>query len=353
MDAVPRAKRAKACSDDAEDDGAATTPTTAAKQIAELQAELERRKIEHDNAVRDLSRRHEQVVRDLKGEKIAMEECHDQVVRELKGKCSDLKAGHSGLKGSYSDALNWAYSETTVQRDHWLEKGHTDEYADAMGSLLNTFKHIIKDLRTGTVGESIEVRFDLQDDDGRSVTTDHDEVLMPYWRELANALIHWSEYHAGEEALHVIICCVETPNAVLDVLSLAMKRSKVRAFGIVSDGHSRPCKLDEFIVDMIHSNHEVTTVGFHSVVLSNEEWKTICDAIRARDVGKTSTMELSQFHECFVDGISDEALKDILTSNAVWVSLGGNGMSSREASIIAEFLNSNPPLARLSLKNSQ
>ncbi|EJK44149.1 hypothetical protein THAOC_37338 [Thalassiosira oceanica] len=177
---------------------------------------------------------------------------------------------------------------------------------------------------------------------------------MSYWKELANALIHWSGYHAGEETLQVTICCVETPNAVLDVLSLAMKRSKVRAFGFTGDGSPKTWRFAKFIVDMIHSNHEVTTVGFHSVVLSNQEWKTICNSIRIRSAQQhASMMDSFQLTKCFVDGISDEVLKDILTSNDAGVFLKRNGMSSREASIIAEFLGSNPPLARLCLMENR
>ena len=350
---VPR-KKAKTCSDDTEDNGASTL--TAAQQIAELQAELER----------------------CKRDKITTEQRHNEVVRDLKGSYSDLKASYSdlkenysdalewalqaaelqaehnrvvkGLKGSYSDALEWAHSINTVPRDHWLEKGHTEEYADAIEEFLDALKQTIKDLRTGTVGERIVAGFNLQDEEDQCVTADHDAVLMPYWKELANALIHWSEYHAGEETLQVFVACIETPDAVLDVLCPAIKQSKVKVLGFVSDGTPKPWKLAEFVKDVIQTNHKVTTVGFDSVVLSNKEWKTICNSIRIRNAQHESIIRRFELTECFVDGVNTEVLKGILTSNIVEADLEGNGMSSREAPIIAEHLASNPPLARLFLK---
>ena len=306
---VPR-KRAKTCpGGDLKDDGGASA--TAAQQIAELQAELDK----------------------CKRENIAAEERHDQVVRNL--------------KGSYSDALEWAHSAKTVPRDHWLEKGHTEEYADAMEELLDTFKHIIKELRKGTVGARFPVQFKLQDDDDHRVTADHDAALMPYWKELANALLHWSQYHANEETLGLSFFGIDTPDAVLDVLNPVIKQSNVESFGLVSDGRPKTWKFAEFIEDIIMTNHKMTGVGFKNVVLSNEEWTSICDVIRMN--AQASAMHRIQLTECFVDGMTTDVLKGILTTNLAELRLDGNGMSSLEASVIAEHLNFNPSLARLHL----
>ncbi|EJK71992.1 hypothetical protein THAOC_06516, partial [Thalassiosira oceanica] len=320
-------------------DGGVKTPT-AAQQIAELQVELKRVYSVDDG---DATSTTTQQILDLeaelercKREKLERGERHDQVVRDL--------------KTSYSDAFEWAYSVKArpQYQVHWLGKGHTDEYVDAIESLLNTFKRIVKELRTGSVGARISVKFELQDD-GHRVTAAHDYMLMPYWKELANALVHWSEYHAGKETLEISIICIETPDAVLDVLRPALKRSRVKYVGFVNDGTPKSWTLAEFIGDIIRTNHGVTSVGFGKVVLSNEEWKAICNAIRTRNVEQTSIMDYFKLTECFGGGMSDEALKDILTSNAVEVGLESNGLSSREVPVIAQHLNSNSSLARLYL----
>ncbi|EJK54981.1 hypothetical protein THAOC_25340, partial [Thalassiosira oceanica] len=291
---------------------------TAARQIAELQAELER----------------------CRREKVATEERHNKRVRDL--------------KKSYSDALEWAYSVKPIPREHWLEKGYAEEYADAMDEFQDTFKQTIKELRTGTAGERIEVKVvsRLQDEEDLEVSADHDDVLMPYWKEFANAIVHWSEYHAGEATLQVVIRRIETPDAVLDVLCPAIKKSKVRAFGFTGDGSPKTWRFAKFIGDIIRTNHGLTSLGFHSVTLSNEEWKTIYNTIRMR-YSQASIMRGFQLTNCFVGGISSELLRDVLTSNAKGINLEGNGMSSNESPIIAEFLASNPPLTSLLLKGNR
>ncbi|EJK57082.1 hypothetical protein THAOC_22912, partial [Thalassiosira oceanica] len=129
-------------------------------------------------------------------------------------------------------AIEWALTVKSIPRDHWLEKGHTGEYAGAMEEFLVSFTDTIKELRTGelwtgTRSPRIDIRFALFDEEDHEVTADHDDVLMPYWMELAKALIHWSEYHASDESLAITIDHIETPDAVLDVLRLAIKQSKV------------------------------------------------------------------------------------------------------------------------------
>ena len=339
MEVAPK-KKAKTCPDHGIADGAKTP--TAAEQIAELQAELVRRKTEHDQelqaeldkckreksameerhnqTVRDLSRRHDQVVCDLVGEKNTMEERHDQVVRDL--------------KGSYSAALEWAYSVETIPREHWLEKGHTEDYADAMETFLDELKVIIKGLRTGEicVRFGVTIAFGLRDEEGYRINGGHDDALMPYWSELANALIHWSKYHANRETLGLSFYYyyIDTPDAVLDVLRPAIKQSKVKYISFKDDGTPKTWKFAEFMEDIIQTNHTLTRVGFNGIVLSIKGWKAICNAIRIRNAGQASAMQLFQLFDYFDDGMNIEVLKEILTSTTasgdkemeVW--LGGN-----------------------------
>ena len=201
-----------------------------------------------------------------------------------------------------SDALEWAYSVGTAPIDHWIEKGHTEEYADAMEVLLDRFKFIVKELRTGTVGGRVSVSFYLEDEDGREIVADHDDALMPYWKEFANALVHWSEYHANGTTLNLSIRRIETPDAVLDVLHPAIKQSRVEYVGFVSDGSTKTWKLPEFIEDIIHTNHQVTEVGFNSIGLSKKAWMMMCNAIRMRNAQRTHIMSVV-LQQCFVGGI--------------------------------------------------
>ena len=176
---------------------------------------------------------------------------------------------------------------------------------------------------------------------------------MPYWKELANAIRHWSDYHADDETLEFLIGFIETPDAVLDVLRPVIKRSSVKYVGFISDSTPKTWKLAEFIEDVIQTNHKLTEVGFGQIRLSNEEWIRICSVVKTRSAQQSSIMGHFGLTRCFVVGIDTEVLKGILTCNNIEIHMEFNGMSSREASIIAEFLNSNRPLAHLCLSGNR
>ncbi|EJK43786.1 hypothetical protein THAOC_37736, partial [Thalassiosira oceanica] len=311
-----------------------TDATAAATKIAELRAELE-----------------------------ALKESHDVVVNELRAKVDALQAENESRKREIeglTSALQWAYGVERIPGTHWFERGHSEEYADAMENLLSSMKESIMDLRMGTVsndfGESINIDFDLLDEDASFIRADHDELLMPYWKELAAALRHWSEYHADGKCLEVETNQIELPNAVLDILRPAFEESRIKRVCFDNYRHNRD--MAGFVKKVLQTNHFVTRLGFIGIKFSQEDVETLCDAIKSRNAEGQPIKGLA-LASCFEGGIDTRTLTTVLASTTsgsakeVGLHLYGNGMSSREAAIIAEFLNSNPSLAYLWLDDNQ
>ncbi|EJK59331.1 hypothetical protein THAOC_20463 [Thalassiosira oceanica] len=343
-------------------DGALSVPACHGKLQWMVQREraLERRKTDEINHRQLVSLRALQEENALLKARLEASEERSQSLQKHKLEVDDMRLKLKELQGCYSDALKWAYTAETTPREHWIEKGYPEDYADQMANLQQSMRNIIKDLRMGTVGSkcTIDVRFDEENLIG--ISADHDDVLMPYWKELANAIIHWSDYHSNKNHLEIYIAYIETPNEVLDVLRPAIKQSKVKFAGFVHDGTPKSWKLAEFVEDIIQTNHNLTQVGFTGIILSSEEWKKIFNAIRIRNAVQSSIIRYLGLSFCFDGGINTEVLKDIFAStSAAWdgkaakgmrVQLLGNGMSSREVSIIAESLSS---LAYLNLDENR
>ena len=303
----------------------------AASEQSEISRMQERHRSDDDRQLGSL-----QALKDenamLRARLAASEEEKSRSLEKHKLEVDALRRELKDLRGSYSGALKWAYTAKTTPREHWLEKGHSAEHAGAMVKLQRRFMQTIKDLRTGTVGKRVDVRFILQDGEGNDITADHDDVLMPYWKELANAIRHWSEYHANDETLVFLIGLIETPDSVLDVLRPALKQSKVEYVGFHGDGTPKTWKLAKFIEDVVKTNLQVTRVSLAGIILSTEKWKTICNAFRMRNAEQASAMQYFGLWKCFVDG-NTEVLKEILTSTTaagdkgMRVRLRGNEMS--------------------------
>ncbi|EJK59876.1 hypothetical protein THAOC_19849 [Thalassiosira oceanica] len=302
----------------AEEGRSPMTDAAAATKIAELQEELEALKQSHNLVVGELNDK----------------------VEELEAKVDALQAQNESqkceIKGLKS-ALQWAYA------------------------LLKKYPQIIKDLRMGTEsddnGESIDIDidFDLLDEDGRFIRADHDELLIPYWKEFAAALMQWSEYHVDGKYLNVCIYCIELPKSVLDILRPAFKESRIKDVYFENSHHAGD--MADFAKKVLQANHFITEVDFGEIKFAREDVKAICYAIKLRNTGDHFINGFGMT-DCFDDGIDTHTLKTILEStsgsaNEAELSLRGNRMSSREAAVIAEFLNSNPSLAHLRLDDNQ
>ncbi|EJK60174.1 hypothetical protein THAOC_19524, partial [Thalassiosira oceanica] len=294
------------------------TGAAAATKIAELQAELEA-----------IKQSHEAVVDKLNAKVDALQAENESQLREMK----DLTA-----------ALQWAYADEEIPRQHWLEQGHSEEYADAMGNLLNSMKQNIETLRVGGNCKTIATTFDLQGEDEIYIRAGHDELLLPYWKELAAALRHWSEYHADGKYLMVKISYIELPKSVLDILRPAFEESRIMSVFFINSHHNSD--MADFAKKVLQANHFITEVGFHTIKFTPETIKAICGAIKSRNAGG-QFVKILVLRNFFDHEIDTHTLKMILrtvtTAGAMTaLSLFGNRMSSREAAVIAKFLSSNP-----------
>ena len=98
-------------------------------------------------------------------------------------------------------------------------------------------------------------------------------------------------------------------------------------------------------------------------MFAHKDVETICGAIKSRNTGYSDTYQLNIKHvdltACFVGGIENRTLMMILTSisaagaEGMSLCLNGNGMSSREAALIAEHLSSNSNLKELDLSDNR
>ena len=254
-------------------------------------------------------------------------------------------------------ALQWAYTTERIPRGHWLQKGCSEEYANEMEQMLSSFKQIIQSLRVGTVSDRIIIDFDLQDEDGNYLRANHDELLLPYWEEFTAALKHWSDHYADDKYLEVLLQDIELPKVVLDILRPAFEQSRLDSVFFRESGHSRD--MTDFVNKVLHANHFITDVGFGAIMFDQEDIKSICSAIKSRNA-RGQFFERLELTECFADGIDSQTLKMILKAIAVarseevsLLALVDNGMSTREAAVIAEFLSSNTNLTNLNLSDNR
>ncbi|EJK58952.1 hypothetical protein THAOC_20884 [Thalassiosira oceanica] len=270
-------KRAKASGDDGESvdasssqkDPPASEVVDAAMKIAELQARMETMRVNHELEMDELKAQCKHEADELRRE-----------VRTLQSKSEDLK---SALQGAYAIM---AIEDTPFE--HWRNNGYDAQDAVDMQRYLGFFKETIQSLRLGTVSQSFRRGSVCKSVDISlgSNSADHDELLLPYWKEFAAALKHWSEYHSDGSYLEVSIQGIEIPREVLDILRPAFEQSRIKEVFFCSI--HQPGDMADFVQKVLQTNHGITGVSFNEMIFAQEDVKRICSAIKSSDdLGRT------------------------------------------------------------------
>jgi len=117
----------------------------------------------------------------------------------------------------------WLYSSSSSQvvipRSYWLSRGFDDEYAERMSAFLGRMRKYSHQLRRGDSIEEIDLW------NRHQLSFLHDDILLPYWRELVNALIQYQKFSHRETygMESFIIWNVELHPSVLGLLASALK----------------------------------------------------------------------------------------------------------------------------------
>ena len=100
----------------------------------------------------------------------------------LKAKCESLERRMKILV----DERKWEYSAPDILESHWDERGFDGEYIEWMGYLLDKIKEATCELRSGSDMHNDWIT--VGNDDSDTTVLLHEDVLIPHWKELANAM---------------------------------------------------------------------------------------------------------------------------------------------------------------------
>ncbi|EJK53316.1 hypothetical protein THAOC_27270 [Thalassiosira oceanica] len=123
------------------------------------------------------------------------------------------------------DALEEA-NAALKNRCHWLNQGHGDQYIAEMTKLVKQIKKITEKLRNGAVNDLKQIAFKPD------VFLAHDDILLPHWSELSDAI----QLRGEGVPLSFVLINVQMDRSVKDMLSqsLVLKCEEVGLSGIVS-----------------------------------------------------------------------------------------------------------------------
>jgi len=121
-----------------------------------------------------------------------MDELEKKCQRQ-EGKCNILEDKCDSLQRSIeilNEENKWEYSAPPIPTSHWTSLDFDADYIDDMEELVKEIKSYASELRSGVYHE-IDLGEETPEDNlngGRILQ--YDDILLPHWRELANAIQH-------------------------------------------------------------------------------------------------------------------------------------------------------------------
>ena len=275
-------------------------------------------------------------------------------IDELERKNKLLEDECSLLKRSVKSLIkesNWEYSAPTIPRSHWEDSTHYDEdVIDGIEYLLCKIEDITCALRSCD-----DYDYDIQldgygiEDENNGPTVPHDNLLLPHWRELANAMQIFPD-----DLYEFRINGIQLSSSVLKLLEPALNlKGKINyTLALTNNEFTNVREGIEFAVKVIKANHNLQEFRWmHNQITNMEDAKYLTRAI----INHPSIDNVC-LDNCFGGDINGyDILCTLLASGKAFVNIGfeSNNIKTNGGTAISDYIARNPPPMDLNLSNNK
>ena len=234
-------------------------------------------------------------------------------------------------------AQKWEYSVPPIPRNHWVERGLDEDDIDRAESFADSIMDITCDLRKG----------DVCDDKIYLGGGVHDDLLLPHWREFADALhlLHLSQ----DKHLSLDFTNVTLESSVLRILTPALK-GPLRSLELQRNYYTDIGEGVGFAVETIKGNN------LEEFAWRNNRMEHIDDVhYLVRAITSHPSIEKVRLEDCIGENINGyDVLRSLFTADKKFkhIDLKGNNIQTDGGTEIPDFIAMNPPLETLYLADN-
>jgi len=267
--------------------------------------------------------------------------------KELKDKCNELeiKVKDLTLKNEYNE---WSYTAEDIPDSYWIvERGFSEEYAECMVEFLGRIKEYTHQLRRG---ESRGMALSFAN--GHNFHMLRDDIILPHLKEFTDALVQYENFNHRED--YGLVCLgirnIQLEQEVIDILAPVLNTTtgiKRLIFSRLNVGS----EMISFVSDIIEHNSYIQCIGWHgNRIESLDDMRRFCKSIKKSVSNSLRSLALNS---CF-NGSNREMMRIVVDASSQLESLTMtiNGIGLEGATVIANWLASNPPMKRLDLKGN-
>ena len=232
-----------------------------------------------------------------------------------------------------------------------MNNGLDEEEIEGMECLLEQMKDrtIMLRRKKHNIQQHIVLNGGRFDDEGEETILLHDDLLLPHWKEFANAL---QLYHNSSRLLNLSIRNVQLLSSVMGLLTKALGRKTIfKTFDLSNNEFVNTREGIEFAVDIARDNPNLDLFQWaHNPIERMEDARYMIDAIISHPCIGRILLE-----NCFGEDINDyEMLRSLFTSGKSFshIDLEGNDIRTGGGTEISDYLATNPSLKELNLANN-
>ena len=170
---------------------------------------------------------------------------------KLEDKCKNLEDKCGSMERSMKILIKeqkWEYSAPDIPESYWRDKGFDEDYIAQMNYFIQKIQQTTSDLRNNEDGNNYILLGNSEDD----TVLLHDDILLPHWKEIANALqLYQTSDNFTIENFHLDY--LQLSSSVISLLTPALKGDKIINFYLGNNDFANIREGIEFAVEIIES----------------------------------------------------------------------------------------------------
>ena len=264
---------------------------------------------------------------------------------KLESKCKALEGKCNSLERSIQILIKeqkWKYAAPSIPKSYW----DRPEDIEGMGYLLKQMKDRTVELRSGrNIQQHILLNGGFE---GTETVLLYDDILLPHWKELANAL---QLYQNCGGLLSFSICNVQLTFLVMDLLAQALKGKTIfKKVELERNDFVNTLKGIEFAVKIIEDINLEQLNWVSNEIERIEDARYLINAIISHP-----RIHYIRLIDCLGEYINGyDVLRSLFTCGKSFshINLDKNEIRTGGSTAIPDYLATNPPLKYLFLANN-
>jgi len=331
-----------------EEDGDDGTAAVSSDIMSEMKAMFNKQMLQMKN---EMNQQMVQMKADMDQKRLKMQDEIDCLTRQIE----ELTKNEGGLdqrivdyhlsqqqKVAVSKIDDWEYPlSIDIPANYWIEQGFNAAYSRAVKAILRKIQHLTCCMRMGLYVHNIDLEVSFENVNENTILI-HDDILLPHWRQLTDAL---GEYSNPDPPENFYLTNIQLVPEVIGMVTRALAATKFKNIYINDTDFVQVCDQLNFVTKILQDNSRMRVFRWNGIPIDTILVEAITNHPYLKEIGMSS---------CFSQGNHGHDILCRLLSGVKYeiVRFRNNNVVTSGSTHIPDYIATNPPLTYLNLTNN-